>query len=114
MASRFIGGATFLQPESRPPPRAALGRANGKDPMSKDLGTKHTCYKCDTKFYDLKRPAPICPKCGADQREAPPPTRASERRKSAVSQLEALEGQDEELLDEESEDDEETDEETDE
>jgi uncharacterized protein (TIGR02300 family) len=38
---------------------------------AKDLGTKHTCFKCGTKFYDLKKPEPICPKCGADQRESP-------------------------------------------
>ena len=51
---------------------------------AKDLGTKHTCFKCGTKFYDLKKPEPVCPKCGADQRESPalkPP--ASERRPRA-------------------------------
>ncbi len=37
----------------------------------KDLGAKYTCYQCGTRFYDLKRPAPICPKCGADQRRSP-------------------------------------------
>lgn len=35
-----------------------------------ELGKKYTCYSCHTKFYDLGKPAPICPKCGADQREA--------------------------------------------
>ena len=38
---------------------------------TRDLGTKYTCFKCGTKFYDLKKPVPACPKCGADQREAP-------------------------------------------
>jgi uncharacterized protein (TIGR02300 family) len=38
---------------------------------AKDLGTKHTCFKCGTKFYDLKKAEPLCPKCGADQRESP-------------------------------------------
>lgn len=37
----------------------------------KDLGIKHTCFKCQTKFYDLRKPVPLCPKCGADQRESP-------------------------------------------
>ncbi len=37
---------------------------------AKDLGTKYICYKCGTKFYDLKKPDPVCPKCGTDQREA--------------------------------------------
>ncbi|WP_242396186.1 TIGR02300 family protein [Anaeromyxobacter oryzisoli] len=53
---------------------------------AKDLGTKHTCFKCGTKFYDLKKPAPICPKCGADQRESPaksPPP--AERRPRAAA-----------------------------
>ena len=35
-----------------------------------DLGKKYTCYSCHTKFYDLGKPMPICPKCGADQRDA--------------------------------------------
>jgi uncharacterized protein (TIGR02300 family) len=38
---------------------------------AKELGTKFVCFKCATKFYDLKKPDPICPKCGADQRESP-------------------------------------------
>ncbi len=52
---------------------------------AKDLGAKYTCFKCGTKFYDLKKPEPLCPKCGADQRESPalksPP--AAERRPRA-------------------------------
>ncbi len=35
------------------------------------LGKKYACFKCGCKFYDLSRPQPICPKCGADQNEAP-------------------------------------------
>ncbi len=52
---------------------------------AKDLGTKFTCFKCGTKFYDLKRPEPVCPKCGADQRESPA-LRAPEKpeRKKAI------------------------------
>jgi uncharacterized protein (TIGR02300 family) len=38
---------------------------------AKDLGNKFVCFKCTTKFYDMKKPDPICPKCGADQRESP-------------------------------------------
>lgn len=34
------------------------------------LGRKFTCYSCHTKFYDLGKPVPTCPKCGADQRDA--------------------------------------------
>lgn len=35
-----------------------------------DLGKKYTCYSCHTKFYDLGKPVPLCPKCGADQRDS--------------------------------------------
>ena len=38
---------------------------------AKDLGSKYICFKCSTKFYDLRKPIPVCPKCGVDQREAP-------------------------------------------
>lgn len=41
--------------------------------MAPDLGTKYNCFKCGSKFYDLRKPIPICPKCGADQRDSPPP-----------------------------------------
>ena len=49
---------------------------------AKDLGTKHICFKCGTKFYDLKKAEPICPKCGADQRQNPA-TKTPERRQKA-------------------------------
>lgn len=45
---------------------------------AKDLGTKFVCFKCATKFYDMKKPDPLCPKCGADQRESPALRPASE------------------------------------
>ena len=35
------------------------------------LGTKHLCFSCKAKFYDLGRPELVCPKCGANQDEAP-------------------------------------------
>ena len=35
-----------------------------------ELGKKYTCYSCHTKFYDLGKPEPLCPKCGTDQRDA--------------------------------------------
>lgn len=45
---------------------------HGETAMDKSkLGTRFTCFKCGTKFYDLHRPEPLCPECGADQREAP-------------------------------------------
>jgi len=31
-----------------------------------ELGNKRLCDSCGTKFYDLKKEVPICPKCGAE------------------------------------------------
>lgn len=55
-----------------------------------DLGRKHVCFKCSAKFYDLNRPRAACPKCGADQADAPvvvappPPPPKPERRAPRV------------------------------
>jgi hypothetical protein len=38
--------------------------------MSK-FGRKFTCYSCSSKFYDLNKPNPKCPKCGADPEDDP-------------------------------------------
>lgn len=37
------------------------------------LGTRFTCYECGVKFYDLNKPEPVCPNCGANQLEDPTP-----------------------------------------
>lgn len=52
---------------------------------AKDIGTKYVCYKCSTKFYDLKKPDPLCPKCGADQRESPALKPAPEGRRGRLA-----------------------------
>ena len=31
-----------------------------------ELGNKHLCTSCNTKFYDLQKEVPICPKCGEE------------------------------------------------
>ena len=49
-----------------------------------DRGRKFVCYKCSGKFYDLNKPAPVCPKCGADQREQPV-ARPAEARRSRLA-----------------------------
>jgi uncharacterized protein (TIGR02300 family) len=54
---------------------------------AKDLGTKYVCFKCATKFYDMKKPDPLCPKCGADQRESPALKPASEGRRGRLSSM---------------------------
>ncbi len=50
---------------------------------AKDLGTKYTCFKCGTRFYDLKKAEPVCPKCGADQRQSPASKPSAEKRRQA-------------------------------
>jgi uncharacterized protein (TIGR02300 family) len=78
---------------------------------AKDLGTKHTCWKCSTKFYDLKKADPACPKCGADPRAAPvaksPAAEKRARAKAAPVEPEApevsegeVEGELDEVVDE--------------
>ena len=54
---------------------------------AKDLGSKYVCFKCSTKFYDMKKPDPLCPKCGADQRESPALKPASEGRRGRLSSI---------------------------
>jgi uncharacterized protein (TIGR02300 family) len=53
-----------------------------------NLGTKHECYNCGTRFYDLGKPESICPKCGANQKDAasnesPAVTQAARRKRKA-------------------------------
>ncbi|HSD21776.1 MAG TPA: TIGR02300 family protein [Anaeromyxobacter sp.] len=71
---------------------------------AKDLGTKHTCFKCGAKFYDLKKPEPLCPKCGADQRASPAlkaPAHAERRQRAPARPVEPEEVEAETELDEE-------------
>jgi len=35
-----------------------------------NLGSKFECYNCGTRFYDLGKSEPICPKCGANQKDS--------------------------------------------
>jgi uncharacterized protein (TIGR02300 family) len=52
---------------------------------AKDLGLKYVCFKCGTKFYDLKKPDPLCPKCGTDQRDSPALKPPSETRRTRLA-----------------------------
>jgi hypothetical protein len=68
------------QPHVKPP--ALTGTPS---PLQSKRGTKWSCYGCGVKFYDLNQPEPLCPRCGADQREKPadapkpPPPPATKR-----------------------------------
>lgn len=67
------------------------------------LGKRYECFKCTTKFYDLNRPAAVCPDCGTDQAENPVPD-------PRLAFLEKFKGRgskrSEDTVDEESEEDE--------
>lgn len=52
---------------------------------AKDLGAKYVCFKCSTKFYDLKKPDPVCPKCGTDQRDSPALKPAPEGKRGRIA-----------------------------
>jgi hypothetical protein len=84
--------------------------SGGAPPMARDLGTKYVCYKCGTKFYDLKKPVPACPKCGADQREAPVAKPVSARAAKIAAAKEPEEAEAAATEDEETEEKEEDDE----
>jgi len=49
-------------------------REPAADDRKAKLGTKYGCFSCHAKFYDLNKPEPLCPKCGADQRKKPKET----------------------------------------
>ena len=66
-----------------------------------ELGNKFECYSCGTKFYDLGKPQPICPKCGANQKDAAAAAKASHegtahrrRRKEEVVRAPEEDGED--------------------
>ena len=47
------------------------------------VGSKRVCVSCATRFYDLERLPPVCPKCGTEQppeAPRPPPMRRSPAR----------------------------------
>ena len=46
-----------------------------------ELGNKHTCDECETKFYDLGKPNAACPQCG---KETPVETAKSSKTKRAA------------------------------
>lgn len=56
------------------------------------LGTRYVCWKCGAKYYDLNKPSPTCPKCGADPTEAPKiavaPTPAPKKSRKARAEVE--------------------------
>lgn len=66
------------------------------------LGNKYDCYSCGTKFYDLGKAEPICPKCGANQKDATQADAAlaaqSSRRKRKAEVVKVVEIEEEEPI----------------
>ena len=55
-----------------------------------DLGQKHECSECGAKFYDLGKPDPDCPRCGAPvSGEAEEPKPKSRKKRRAASPAKA-------------------------
>jgi hypothetical protein len=57
-----------------------------------ELGKKYECFHCHTKFYNLGKPEAICPKCGANQKnaksdDAPPPAPRPPRRSALLETI---------------------------
>lgn len=50
-----------------------------------ELGKKHECPECGTKFYDLGKSDPLCPKCGFDPSSAEASPDAAKKGKKAAS-----------------------------
>lgn len=49
-----------------------------------NLGKKWICWSCSSKFYDLGKAEPSCPKCGASQKNAPAKPKAPKKEKAAI------------------------------
>lgn len=49
-----------------------------------NMGKKWTCFSCNTKFYDFGKPESMCPKCGANQKEAPTKAKAPKKEKAVL------------------------------
>ncbi len=63
-----------------------------------DWGDRYTCHSCECKFYDLNRPAPLCPRCGVDQRD--PTQEARPPRQSRVSKAKVDEETENDIIEE--------------
>jgi hypothetical protein len=86
---------------AKPRPRAPVV----PDIVKPGLGGRWECFRCGAKFYDLNRPEPTCPKCGADQRDkprekAPAPAPQPERPRRPAVPMGSLLDEDEEPVEE--------------
>jgi uncharacterized protein (TIGR02300 family) len=63
-----------------------------------EWGNRFVCYSCGCKYYDLNRPEPLCPRCGADPKEVAAGSKATTRQSRASAPSETEEG-DSEVMD---------------
>jgi hypothetical protein len=69
-----------------------------------DLGKKHECSECGAKFYDLGKPIPACPRCGASISDGEDEPKAKPKRKRKAPAAAAKPAPKEESFDDDSED----------
>ena len=67
------------------------------------LGSKYECYSCGTKFYDLGKSEPLCPKCSANQKDVsasdvPSAGQSSRRRRKAEVSPKAIDVEEDEPI----------------
>lgn len=63
-----------------------------------DLGEKHICDDCETKYYDLGKSDATCPRCGSSNRRLPEDQQVStygRRRSESASEPEESESEEE-------------------
>ena len=53
------------------------------------FGQRFTCFQCGSKFYDMNKAKPICPKCEANQLKVPKKSsvKAPKRQPVAIEEL---------------------------
>ena len=68
-----------------------------------ELRRRYKCFKCETKFYDLGRPLPVCPSCGENQHNRGPRQVVKCRRKrsslNSCPDIHLVSGEHEDLVD---------------
>ncbi len=50
---------------------------------TRDLGDRRVCHNCDCKYYDMGKPRPSCPRCGAE----PPSEGGGDPRSVAMARI---------------------------
>ena len=69
LETKLISLETHQPPEGKK--IAVFNKVQTKNVMVSpvELGKRYKCYRCGIKFYDLGRPQPLCPSCGANQQD---------------------------------------------